>query len=120
MAWLIALDGELTGHRFPLHQPCLVGRGPHNHIVLDDARVSRQHAKISPEAGQHVLVDLQSANGSFVNDQPVSRHVLLPNDQVRFGGSTFKFVEESTLESKPPPRKWPQFREEKTSIAPPA
>jgi phosphoserine phosphatase RsbU/P len=94
MAWLLALDGDLSGKRFPLDSPCLVGRGPYNHIVLDDTRISRQHAKISPEAGGHVVYDLNSANGTYVNDVQVKRHKLGIGDTVRFGPFSFKFEQE--------------------------
>jgi serine phosphatase RsbU (regulator of sigma subunit) len=94
MAWLLALDGDLNGRRFPLDSPCLVGRGPYNHIVLDDTRISRQHAKISPEAGGHVVYDLNSANGTYVNDVQVKRQKLAANDVVRFGPFSFKFEAE--------------------------
>jgi serine phosphatase RsbU (regulator of sigma subunit) len=90
-AYLVAVDGHLVGRRFALDAPCLVGRGPYNHIVLDDTRISRQHAKVSPEAGGHVVYDLNSANGTYVNDAPVKRHRLIPNDVVRFGPFTFRF-----------------------------
>ena len=90
-AYLVAVDGHLIGRRFPLDAPCLVGRGPYNHIVLDDTRISRQHAKVSPEAGGHVVYDLNSANGTYVNDAPVKRQKLMPEDVVRFGPFTFRF-----------------------------
>jgi phosphoserine phosphatase RsbU/P len=91
MAWLVALDGDLTGKRFPLDSPCLVGRGPLNHVVLDDPRISRQHAKVSPESGGHVVYDLNSANGTYVNDVPVKRKKLEASDVVRFGPFSFRF-----------------------------
>jgi sigma-B regulation protein RsbU (phosphoserine phosphatase) len=91
MPWLIALDGGLTGRRFPLDTTFLVGRGPYNHVVIDDVRISRQHAKISPEAGGHVVHDLNSANGSFVNDEPIQKRELYPGDVVRFGPFRFRF-----------------------------
>lgn len=91
MAWLVAIDGDLAGRRYSLDAPCLVGRGPYNHIVLDDTRVSRQHAKIAPELGGHVVSDLNSANGTFVNDVQVKRQKLAPNDLVRFGPFRFRF-----------------------------
>src|SRR5262245_27800773 len=94
MAWLVAVDGEHVGRRFSLDSPCLVGRGPYNHIVLDDTRISRQHAKISPEAGGHVVYDLNSANGTYVNDVQVKRHKLGIGDTVRFGPFSFKFEQE--------------------------
>ena len=95
MPWLIALDGGLSGRRFPLDATFLVGRGPYNHVVLDDVRISRQHAKISPEAGGHVVHDLNSANGTFVNDEPVQRLDLGHGDVVRFGPFRFRFENES-------------------------
>ena len=95
MAWLVAVDGELAGRRFSLDAPCLVGRGPYNHVVLDDTRISRQHAKISPEPGGHVVYDLNSANGTFVNEVQVKRQKLTPSDVVRFGPFSFKFESET-------------------------
>jgi serine phosphatase RsbU (regulator of sigma subunit) len=96
LASLIALDGELRGRRFALDHPVLVGRGPYNHVVLDDTRISRQHAKIAPEAQGHVVYDLNSANGTYVNDQQVKRQRLSPNDILRFGPFSFRFEGEET------------------------
>src|SRR6478672_2025971 len=110
MAWLLALDGDLSGKRFPLDSPCLVGRGPYNHVVLDDTRISRQHAKISPEAGGHVVYDLNSANGTYVNELQVKKQKLQPNDVLRFGPFVFRF-EQTTA---PTPHK--KFREILTSV----
>ena len=95
MAWLVAVDGEHAGRRFSLDAPCLVGRGPYNHVVLDDTRVSRQHAKVSPEPGGHVVYDLNSANGTFVNEVQVKRQKLTAADVVRFGPFSFKFESET-------------------------
>jgi serine phosphatase RsbU (regulator of sigma subunit) len=86
-AWLESPDGQ----RHPLDTPCLVGRGPYNHIVLDDTRISRQHAKISPESGGWVVYDLNSANGTFVNEAQVKRQKLTAGDVVRFGPFPFEF-----------------------------
>ena len=100
MAWLVATDGKLQGRRFSLEAPCLVGRGPYNHVVLDDTRISRQHAKISPEAGGHVVYDLNSANGTFVNHMQVRRQRLAPGDQIRFGPFSFRFETELVEETR--------------------
>jgi serine phosphatase RsbU (regulator of sigma subunit) len=115
MAWLVAVDGELAGRRFSLDAPCLVGRGPYNHVVLDDTRVSRQHAKISPEPGGHVVYDLNSANGTFVNDMQVKRQKLGANDVVRFGPFSFKFESEA-LNDTGPLRKAGKFMEVMTQV----
>jgi serine phosphatase RsbU (regulator of sigma subunit) len=119
VAWLDAIDGEVGGRKFSLDAPCLVGRGPYNHVILDDTRISRQHAKISPEAGGHVVYDLNSANGTFVNEVQVKRQKLQPNDVVRFGPFNFRFVTEtrdstSKHAAKPPNR----FVEILTAVGP--
>ena len=115
MAWLVAVDGELAGRRFSLDAPCLVGRGPYNHVVLDDTRISRQHAKISPEPGGHVVYDLNSANGTFVNDVQVKRQKLAPADVVRFGPFSFKF-ESAALDSTGPHQASRKFMEVQTQV----
>jgi serine phosphatase RsbU (regulator of sigma subunit) len=122
MAWILALEGELSGRRFVLDAPCLVGRGPYNHVVLDDTRVSRQHAKISPESGGHVVYDLNSANGTFVNDIQVKRQKLSANDIVRFGPFSFKFESRGTLDTTSPIKVGNKFVEVQTQVGgdPPA
>ena len=87
----MALDGGLAGRRFPLETTFLVGRGPFNHVVLDDVRISRQHAKISHEVEGLVVYDLGSSNGTYVNDTAVKRHILSGGDLVRFGPFSFRF-----------------------------
>jgi pSer/pThr/pTyr-binding forkhead associated (FHA) protein len=63
------------------------GRAPDVGIMLEDSRVSRQHAAISM-AGQHVVVrDLGSRNGTFVNGQRVEKARLKPGDRIRIGAS---------------------------------
>jgi serine phosphatase RsbU (regulator of sigma subunit) len=107
----VGTEGDLDGRRFPLDAPCLVGRGPYNHVVLDDTRISRQHAKISPEAGGHVVYDLNSANGTFVNEQQVKKQKLQQNDVLRFGPFIFRFEMQAAA---PTPAK--KFREILTSV----
>lgn len=54
----------------------------------DAAGVSRRHAEIVQQGGQWFLLDLNSTNGSFVNNQripPNTRHPLQPGDQIRLG-----------------------------------
>ena len=117
MAWLVAVDGELAGRRFSLDAPCLVGRGPYNHVVLDDTRISRQHAKVSPEPGGHIVYDLNSANGTFVNDVQVKRQKLSPDDVVRFGPFSFKFESQDALEPRTGPLARPgRFMEVMTQV----
>ncbi len=59
-------------------------------IVLENPQVSRQHAVIDRVGGSHVLRDVGSTNGTFVNGQRISQHTLAPGDVIQIGA--FKLV----------------------------
>lgn len=88
--WLIGLEGKARKIRVPIDAPVLVGRGTYNHVVLDDPRLSRQHARLAPERDGCFVYDLNSANGTFVNNIPVQRQKLSVNDLVSFGPLHFR------------------------------
>ena len=64
-----------------------VGRANRSDFILDAALVSRVHCRLSTDArGDLSVEDLDSTNGTFVNDQRVSgRAVLSPGDRLRVG-----------------------------------
>lgn len=68
--------------------PLTIGRAEDNDLVLADPGVSRHHARIQVRRGAIVLVDLDSRNGTFVNDMAVREAVLGLGDRVRFGAFT--------------------------------
>jgi len=72
-----------------------IGRGAENDIVLDNPKISRHHARIECAKGVCTVEDLQSSNGTFVNDKRVTRAVLSPGDRLRFDDVelTFQAVE---------------------------
>jgi serine/threonine protein kinase len=63
----------------------MVGRDRTCSIVLTHPAVSRRHARITVSGKEPLLEDLQSANGTYVNNTRVERVVLKPGDIVRFG-----------------------------------
>ena len=63
----------------------MVGRDRTCSIVLSHPAVSRRHARITLSGASPVLEDLQSANGTYVNNARVERVQLKPGDVVRFG-----------------------------------
>lgn len=94
MAFLKVLespDPALKDQSIPLAgKEVLIGRGKENGLVLEDHAVSRHHARIVEEAEGHLLVDNNSANGSWVNGQRVTEARLKPGDQIRLGKTLFE------------------------------
>jgi pSer/pThr/pTyr-binding forkhead associated (FHA) protein len=69
-----------------------VGRNEDNTIVIDNLAVSGFHARIDRAGSDYILTDLQSTNGTFVNDQKVTSHKLVHGDNVVVGKHVILFV----------------------------
>jgi pSer/pThr/pTyr-binding forkhead associated (FHA) protein len=69
-----------------------IGRAPDNDIVLDDREASRYHAELRKVAGGIRIVDLGSANGTFVNGRGVTDATLSEGDVVDIGSATFRLA----------------------------
>jgi diguanylate cyclase (GGDEF)-like protein len=69
-----------------------LGRDPGCDIVIDDHAVSRLHARVGARGDRYYLLDLQSTNGSFVNDEPTLIRILEDGDYVRLGSHIFRFL----------------------------
>ena len=76
-----------------------IGRRLENHLVIDDPRVSRNHAQLRAIKGRFVLFDLNSTGGTFVNGQRTSQTVLYPGDVISLAGVALIFGQDN-----PPPR----------------
>ncbi len=93
-------DARQLGKRHLLgSQPVLLGRGSDNTIVLENDSVSRRHCKVERRGGAYHVVDLQSTNGTYVNDLLVSDFQLRRGDQVKVGDTIFKFLSGSDMEA---------------------
>jgi len=62
-----------------------IGRTPDNDIVLDNKAVSRKHALIEFDKNTALILDNESLNGTFVNNQKITEEVLKDNDQITIG-----------------------------------
>ena len=92
---LVSLD-DGKEYSVSVLKPTLIGRElPSNDVILDNPTVSREHVKIEYLQGRFMLYDLQSANGTFVNEQKIRQRQLQDGDEVRFGRARFKFRVES-------------------------
>jgi pSer/pThr/pTyr-binding forkhead associated (FHA) protein len=84
---LIMRSGPTPGAAFTLEGDQIdVGRDSTNEIVINDAEISRRHARLTFQGGKYVLEDLGSTNGTFVNGQRLAGpRVLKPGEVVSFG-----------------------------------
>src|SRR5256885_225265 len=71
-------------------RPVTIGRSPDNDLPVDNLAVSNYHAKIYLEAGRMVIEDLDSLNGTFVNDLRVERATLHDGDNIHIGKHKIK------------------------------
>lgn len=85
---LIAPDGQ----RIELEDEMLFGRAQECDVILQDTWCSRRHAKIVRTEAGYEIEDLQSTNGTFVNEEKVERRALKTGDALRLGRTTFRFV----------------------------
>ncbi len=86
LGWLYILDGQEQGRAVPLGTAALtIGRGGHNALVLSDAGVSTAHAQIAFDGVRFLISDLQSRNGTYVNNQRIARAFLKDRDIVVVG-----------------------------------
>lgn len=82
-----------NGTRLALKDGFVLGRVAGCDLVIDDTKASRRHAKFVVEAGVVEIEDLQSSNGTLLNDKPVTRRVLREGDRIRIGKTVLVFHE---------------------------
>ncbi len=98
VGWLVALTGKHKGEDFRIREgKNVVGSAPTCDIVLTDEHVSSRHASINyivrGDERVFVLHDLDSTNGTYLNDseEPVYHEELVDNDTITFGTTKCKF-----------------------------
>lgn len=99
---IYAPDARRLGKRHVLVNDVLtIGRDRENDIVLDSDSVSRRHCKIEYRKHHLFVVDLESTNGTFVNDntEPVTAMQLRRGDQIKVGDTIFKYLSGSDVEA---------------------
>jgi two-component system cell cycle response regulator len=93
--------GPDIGKRVPLlNTQYIVGRDSEAAFVVSRSSVSRQHARLYlDEHSSWWVEDLNSTNGTFVNETRIRAQQLTDADQVRFGDAIYKFLSGSNIES---------------------
>jgi pSer/pThr/pTyr-binding forkhead associated (FHA) protein len=94
---LIMRSGPTPGAAFTLEgDQITIGRDSTNEIVINDAEVSRRHARLTFQGGKYVLEDLGSTNGTFVNGQRLAGPRVLKSGEVVSFGEQIVLVFEAT------------------------
>ncbi len=81
-AWLRLLGSQSPGQRFALEPITTLGSSASNTIVVNDECTSGEHARIVLEDGLWWLEDRCSSQGTRLNDQAISRRVILKDDDI--------------------------------------
>ncbi len=96
-----AQDRTHLGKKWTLNgeETLTIGRDASAAIVVDAPSVSRTHARIAPRGRDHALLDLNSTNGTFLNDRLVSEQTLRDGDRFKVGPAIFKFFAGGDVEA---------------------
>lgn len=93
---VLSAGGSVVFQCFVDKERLSIGRDPTNPIVIDDPSVSREHAAIVAVGNDHILEDLASANGTFVNGKRMLRRILQHGDVVAFGAFNLRYLNPKT------------------------
>jgi diguanylate cyclase (GGDEF)-like protein len=98
-ACIVVIYGPELGRRVQLGTaPFQIGRSTKNDLSLDQESVSRHHARITFDGSAYWLQDMNSTNGTFVNDDAIAEQQLADGDQIRVGRSILKFMTGENVE----------------------
>ena len=91
MAKLIVTDANNVRREFPLAKDLTIGRSTGNQVQLAEGKASRSHCRVRLIDGKFHLEDLKSSNGTEVNGQRITEHLLCHGDKIIIGGTTIIF-----------------------------
>ena len=96
VGWLVGLNGSTRGESYPVRiGRNVLGRDRRSDIIVQDEQASSHHADLvfRPEERRFILMDHNSTNGTYVNDQEIEpRRDLAPKDVIRIGAQRFLFM----------------------------
>ncbi|HEY6391944.1 MAG TPA: FHA domain-containing protein [Bryobacteraceae bacterium] len=94
VGWFVALTGDQKGEDFRIRDgQNTIGSAPDADIVLHDTAISGKHASLRYKDQKFFITDLDSTNGTFLNDgtESITRQELKDNDVLRLGDISLKF-----------------------------
>ncbi|MEL6179086.1 MAG: GGDEF domain-containing protein [Myxococcota bacterium] len=96
----MVINGLDLGKRYTIAQTSvLIGRSSKTDIRIDEDSISRHHALLINDGSHVILRDLDSTNGTYVNDLQIKERVLNDSDQIRVGRTIFKFLTGNNIEN---------------------
>jgi len=99
-ASLRQLNGTFIGRKYPINKgTTLVGRDPGLDVTIQEESVSRRHAELIFDVESLQVIDLNSTNGTFINDKQIKNKTANPGDLVRFGNIIFKYIPSGNIET---------------------
>ena len=91
---IVSLDDNLL-KVVPLNKDRMtLGRRPYNDIVVDNLAVSGEHAALQVIGHDYFIEDLNSTNGTYINEQKVKRQILKNGDTIEIGKYAIKYVQD--------------------------
>jgi len=90
--FLLIVEGKEKGKEFQINkEPFIIGRDRSNDLCIDDPRVSRKHASIFFYEGKYRLKDLDSTNGTYLNNIKITVAKLNDRDRIQVGDTVLQF-----------------------------
>jgi hypothetical protein len=89
--WELVAEGDwLVGQRFPVNNHAVLGRDSSCDITIPGTHLSRKHAELAVKGSKLLIKDLNSSNGTYVNDKKITDAELKPGDTIRFDVLVFR------------------------------
>lgn len=101
---LRGVSGAAFGKLYPVTGPAVIGRAPECDIAIAADEISRRHAQLRPTTDGLLVEDLESSNGTWINDTRVQRGLLRPGDELRLDTVRFLLVAPGLPAATPPRR----------------
>lgn len=96
--WLMGVAGDVAGRAFEIGgEPITIGRASGNGIVVSNDDASREHCRVQSKGNWLEVTDLESRNGTKINDEAVTTGRMAPGDELLVGTALFSFQILSTV-----------------------
>ncbi len=96
------VEGPGAGKQFDVSRALVIGRDDSADLVIEDSQASRRHARIEPTAHGAIIEDLQSTNGTFINDNELHGRVEMgPDDELLIGVTVMQVRTPQQVERQP-------------------